>query len=63
MYIDATAVLAASVPSLKVILIEGSPHVIGDTVTAEFVTSRPVVGVRCFLRYKNQRDYRDCKFK
>ena len=30
---------------------------------AEFVTTRPVTGVRCFLRYENHNDYKDCKDK
>ena len=28
---------------------------------AEFVVSRPVAGVRCFLRYEHHRDYKYCK--
>ena len=25
------------------------------------MTSRPVAGARCFLRYQNHREYKDCK--
>ena len=53
--------VVASVPPLQVILIEGYPRVIGNSVEAEFVTSRPVAGARCFLRYLNRRVYKDCK--
>ena len=34
-----------------------------SSVEAEFVTTRPVTGVRCFLRYENHNDYKDCKDK
>ena len=55
----------ASVPPLQVTLAEGSPRVIGNSVGAEFVTSRPVAGARyqkwLVLRYQNHRDYKHCK--
>ncbi|CAI8020173.1 hypothetical protein GBAR_LOCUS12069 [Geodia barretti] len=38
----------------------GSPRVTESSVEAEFVTTRPVTGVRCFLRYENKNDYKDC---
>jgi hypothetical protein len=50
----------ASVPPLEVILTGGSPRVTESSVEAEFVTTRPVTGVRCFLRYENKNDYKDC---
>ena len=53
--------VSADVPPLRITLIRGSPRVIEDTVEAEFVVSRPVAGVRCFLRYEHHRDYKYCK--
>ena len=53
----------ASVPPLEVVLTGGSPRVTESSVEAEFVTTRPVTGVRCFLRYENKNDYKDCKDK
>ncbi|CAI8053959.1 P-selectin [Geodia barretti] len=50
----------ASVPPLEVVLTGGSPRVNESSVEAEFVTTRPVTGVRCFLRYENKNDYKDC---
>jgi hypothetical protein len=55
-----TAEDKANVPPLKVILINGSPHVTGSSVEAEFVTSRPVVGARCYLRSTADRLYKYC---
>ena len=51
----------ASVPPLEVVLTGGSPRVTESSVEAEFVTTRPVTGVRCFLRYENKNDYKDCE--
>ena len=48
-------------PALEVLLINGFPRVGEDYIEAEFVTTRPVAGVRCFLRYENHRDYKDCE--
>ena len=44
-------------------MINGSPQLIaGDTaVVAEFIVSRPVAGVRCYLRSRTKRLYKDCK--
>ena len=52
-----------SILTLEVILTGGSPLVTESSVEAEFVTTRPVTGVRCFLRYENKNDYKDCKDK
>ena len=52
----------ASVPPLEVVLTGGSPRVNESSVEAEFVTTRPVTGVRCFLRYENKNDYKDCEY-
>ncbi|CAI8051659.1 hypothetical protein GBAR_LOCUS28289, partial [Geodia barretti] len=40
----------ASVPPLEVVLTGGSPRVHESSVEAEFLTTRPVTGVRCFLQ-------------
>ena len=53
--------VSPSVPLLRVTLINGSPRVVGDSVEAEFETSRPVTGVRCFLRSQTDRTYTDCE--
>ena len=52
------------VPKLRVNLINGSPRLIaGNTaVEAEFEVSRPVAGVRCYLRSETDRVYKNCKF-
>ena len=50
--------VSPSVPLLRVSLINnGSPRVVGDSVEAEFETSRPVTGVRYFLRSQTDRTY------
>ena len=54
--------MQASVPPLEVVLTGGSPRVNESSVEAEFVTTRPVTGVRCFLRYENKNDYKDCEY-
>ena len=41
----------------------GSPRIVGNSVEAEFVTTRPVAGVRCFLRSQQDRIWQDCKHK
>ncbi|CAI8051650.1 hypothetical protein GBAR_LOCUS28281, partial [Geodia barretti] len=51
---------SAFLPPLEVILSGGSPLVTESSVEAVFVTTRPVTGVRCFLRYENHNDYKDC---
>ena len=40
----------ANVPPLGIYLINGSPRTVGDAIEADFVTTRPVTSVRCFLR-------------
>ncbi|CAI8053261.1 hypothetical protein GBAR_LOCUS29129 [Geodia barretti] len=52
--------VTAFLPHLEVILTGDSPRVTESSVEAEFVTTRPVTGVRCFLRYENKNDYKDC---
>ena len=42
--------------------VNDSPRVVQDSVEAEFVTSRPVVGATCFLRSPTDRSYEDCEF-
>ena len=42
-------------------LINESPHITSDWVRAEFQITRPVVGVRCFLRSQYDRVWKDCK--
>ena len=51
------------VPKLRVNLINDSPRLIaGNTaVEAEFEVSRPVAGVRCYLRSQTARVYKNCK--
>ena len=51
------------VPTLRVDLVKGSPRLTagGTAVEAEFEVSRPVAGVRCYLRSQSARDYKDCK--
>ena len=51
----------SSVPPLMVHFVNDSPRVVQDSVEAEFVTSRPVVGVTCFLRSPTDRSYEDCE--
>ena len=53
------------VPELRVNLINGSPRLIaGNTaIEAEFEVSRPVAGVRCYLRSETDRVYKNCKLK
>ena len=41
----------------------GSPRIVGNSVEAEFVITRPVAGVRCFLRSQQDRIWQDCKHK
>lgn len=55
--------VAAKVPPLDVIVAIGSPRVTASSVEVEFVTTRPVIGARCFLRYENRNDYKDCQSK
>ena len=52
----------SSVPPLMVHFVNDSPRVVQDSVEAEFVTSRPVVGATCFLRSPTDRSYEDCEF-
>ncbi|CAI8019901.1 hypothetical protein GBAR_LOCUS11921 [Geodia barretti] len=52
--------VTAFLPPLEIILNGGSPLVTESSVEAVFVTTRPVTGVRCFLRYDNKNDYKDC---
>ena len=51
----------AQVPSLGVYLINGSPRVTNDSVEAEFQITRPVAGVRCFLRSQFDRIWQKCE--
>ena len=51
----------AQVPSLGVYLINGSPRVTNDSVEAEFQITRPVNGVRCFLRSQFDRIWQNCE--
>ena len=51
----------AKVPLLGVYLINGSPRVTNDSVEAEFRITRPVVGVRCFLRSQFDRIWQNCE--
>ena len=51
----------AQVPSLGVYLINGSPRVTNDSVKAEFQITRPVAGVRCFLRSQFDRIWQNCE--
>ena len=53
--------VVAQVPSLGVYLINGSPRVSNDSVEAEFQITRPVVGVRCFLRSQFDRIWQNCE--
>ena len=53
--------VSAHVPSLGVYLINQSPRVTGDSVEAEFQITRPVTGVRCFLRSALERIFQNCK--
>lgn len=55
------AVLSAQVPQLGVYLINGSPRVTGGSVEANFQITRPVDGVRCFLRSRFHRIWQNCK--
>ena len=55
--------VAAKVPPLDIIVAVGSPRVTASSVEVEFVTTRPVIGARCFLRYENRNDYNDCQSK
>lgn len=49
------------VPPLGVYLMNDSPNVSRDSVQAEFQTTRPVAGVRCFLRSRHDRKWQICK--
>ena len=49
------------VPPLGVYLMNDSPSVSRDSVQAEFQTTRPVAGVRCFLRSRHDRKWQICK--
>ena len=42
-------------------MIYDSPQITNNTVRAEFQITRPVVGVRCFLRSRYDRIWQDCK--
>ena len=53
--------VGAQVPSLGVYLINGSPRVTNDSVEAEFQITRPVTGVRCFLRSQFDRIWQNCE--
>ena len=58
-------IVSTIVPKLRVNLISESPRLIaGNTsVEAEFEVSRPVAGVRCYLRSQTDRVYKNCKLK
>ena len=43
-------------------MINGSPRITGDRVEAEFEITRPVAGVRCFLRSQIDRIWQNCEF-
>ena len=53
--------VSAQVPQLGVYMINESPQITNSTVRAEFQITRPVVGVRCFLRSQYDRIWQDCK--
>ena len=53
--------VSAQVPPLGVYLINESPQISDDSVSAEFEITRPVAGVRCFLRSRYDRIWQDCK--
>jgi hypothetical protein len=59
-----TSNVETMVPPIEVYLINDSPHVMsGDlpgSVMAEFRVSRPVAGVRCYLRSQYDRQVTDC---
>ena len=55
-------IVSANVPQLGVYLTNGSPQLNGgNSVDAEFEVTRPVAGVRCFLRSQSGRIWQDCK--
>ena len=43
-------------------MINESPRVTNDSVEAEFQITRPVTGVRCFLRSQIDRIWQNCTF-
>ena len=56
--------VVSQAPPLQVKLINDSPRVasgIQGSVEAEFTISRPVAGVRCFLRSQYGRNVKDCE--
>ena len=57
-----TYTVSARVPPLGVYLVNESPQVTDNSVQAEFQLTRPVYGVRCFLRSQFDRIWQDCKF-
>ena len=63
MYISST--VETMVPPIEVDLINDSPRVMSDdlpgSVMAEFRVSRPVAGVRCYLRSQYDRQVTDCE--
>jgi hypothetical protein len=59
-YVISDTPVVAQAPSLGVYLINGSPRVTNDSVEAEFQITRPVVGVRCFLRSQFDRIWQNC---
>ena len=54
--------VSAKVPPLGVYLINESPRLAADSVEAEFQITRPVAGVRCFLRSQFDRVWQNCKY-
>ena len=54
--------VSAQVPPVGVYLINESPRVTDNSVQADFLLTRPVYGVRCFLRSKFDRIWKDCEF-
>ena len=52
--------VSAQVPLLRVYLINESPQVTSNSVEVEFQISRPVAGVRYFLRSELDRIWQNC---
>lgn len=48
------------VPPLDIYLINDSPNVLDGSVQAEFETTRPVAGVRCYLRSQHSTTVQPC---
>ena len=57
-----SSAVSANVPPLEIHLLNGSPTFYEDSVEAEFITTRPVTRVRCFLRCYINSLYKDCMF-